>query len=146
MSTQQIDTAITAIAAVTASVSGVDAAPAFAIFNVRENVFALHYVMAGSLEVVTTSSLMDLALIACDVITPFVDVLNTDLQGILQTAQAVRLAYISETATGGSFFSGTIDACARVRIEFLPNYVYGNTQYIGYRVLLEDVKLMYDLV
>jgi hypothetical protein len=145
MTTQQLDTAITAIAAVTASVTGIDAAPAFAIYNVRENIFALHYPVTSSIEVVTTGSFMELAMIACDILTPFVDVMNTDTQAILQIAQAVRLAYISETVTGGDFFSNTINACPRVSLTFMPNYIYGNMQYIGYRVMLEEAKLIYDL-
>lgn len=145
MTTQTLDAALTAIAAVTASVSGVNAAPAFAVFNVRENVFALHYAMTSSMEVVATGSFMELALIACDVLTPFADAVNTDLQEILQIAVAIRLAWMSETVSGGDMFSNTINACALTRIEFLPNYIYGNVQYIGYRVMMEDTKLIYDL-
>lgn len=145
MTTQQIDTAITAIAAVTAAVSGVDTAPAFAVFNVRENVFALHYVMDSSMEVVTTDSFMELALIHCDILTPFVDAANSDLQEILQIAQAARLAFMRETVSGGDFFSNTINALGRTRIQFVPYYPYGNILHIGYRVILEDVKLIYDV-
>lgn len=145
MSTQEIDTAITAIAAVTASVSGVDVAPDFEIFNVRENVFALHYVATSSMEVVTTSSFMELANIHCDVLTPFIDALNSDLQEILQVAKSIRLAWMRETVSGGTYFNNTVNAVARTRLEFVPNYPYGNIQHIGYRVILEETKLIYDL-
>jgi len=145
MTAHEIDTAITAIAAVTASVSGVDAAPAFAIFNVRENIFALHYVMTSQSEIAPIGTMRDLAVIACDIITPFVDVLSTDLQEILQIAKAVKLAFVREASSGGDMFSNTISTFGICRMEFLPNYIYGNTQYIGYRIMLEDVKLEYDL-
>ena len=145
MTTQEIDTAITAIAAVTASVTGVNAAPGFAIFNVRENVFALHYLMASDTEISEIGTMQDLALITCDLLTPFVDVLNTDLQGILQIAKAIKLAYIREATSGGDFFGNTIDTFGHCRVEFLPSYLYGNTVFIGYRIMLEDVKLKYDL-
>lgn len=145
MTAQTIDAAVAAIAAVTASVSGVDAAPAFAVFNVRENVFALHYVMTSDCEISEVGTMQDLAMIACDVITPFVDILNTDLQSILQIAQAIKLAYITQLTIVSGFFGGTIDTFGHCRLEFLSNYPYGGIQYIGYRVMLEDVKLKFDL-
>lgn len=144
MTTQPIDSAITAIAAVTASVSGVEASPAFAVFNVRGNVIALHYLANGTLEIMTTSSLMGLVNIHCDVLVPFVDGVNSGLQETLQIAQAVWLAWMSELVQG-TFFNNAINTAARANIEFVPNYPYGNVQHIGYRVILEEVKLIYDL-
>lgn len=145
MTTQEIDVTVSAIAAVTASVSGVNAAPAFAIFNVRENVFALHYVMTSDCEISEIGTMQDLATIACDILTPFVDVLNTDLQGILQIAKAVKLAFIREATSGGDMFGGTIDTFGHCRMEFLPSYLYGNVLFIGYRVMIENAKLKFDL-
>lgn len=145
MTAQTLTGAVTAVAAVTASVSGVDAAPAFAIFNVRENVFALHYVMTSIIDISETGTKQHLALIACDLITPFVDVINDDLETILGLTDDISTAFVREASVGGDMFSGTLDTFSNCRIEFLPNYIYGNVQYIGYRIILEDVKLKLDL-
>jgi hypothetical protein len=147
---QEIDLATSAIATVAASVSGVDAAPAFSIFNVRDNIIALVYPMTSETIISELGTMQDLAMIACDVLTPFVDALNTDYQGILVIAKNIKKAFVREVSnhsdgSAGTFFNNTISAVTTCRLEFLPYYVYGNTQYIGYRVSLEDVKLKYDL-
>ncbi len=145
MTAQAIDTAIIAIAAVAASATGVDAAPSSDLFNVNENTFALTYLMASASEISEIGTMQDLALIACDVLTPFEQVASLGLLPILRVAKNIKLAFIQEVTSGGDFFGNTISAVSFCRVEFLPNYIYGGIQFIGYRVILEDVKLKYDL-
>lgn len=147
---QEIDTAVEEIAAVAATATGVDAAPAFAIFNVKDNVIALVYPMNADVDVSELGTMQDLANITCDVLTPFVDVLNTDLRSILVAAKNIKKAFVKETiiradGSRGGFFNNSVSAVSFCRMEFIPFYQYGNTVYIGYRVILETVKLKYDL-
>lgn len=144
MTAQTLVGAVTAIAAVVDGVSGVAAAPAIPEENINERIFALTYVMASVVEISETGTKQHLALIAIDVVTPLVN-LKADLTILLPLADAVSTALITETTPAGDMFSGTIDTFANLRIEFLPGYVYGNTSMIGYRILLEDVKLKLNL-
>lgn len=145
MTAQTIDAALTAIAAVAATASGVDTAPAFDIFNIKGNIFALTYLMTSDTEISEIGTMQDLATIACDVLAPFVDVMQVGLYDILIVTQNIKLAFIREATTGGDMFSNTITAYSHCRIEFVPSYIYGGIQYIGYRVIVEEAKLKYDL-
>jgi hypothetical protein len=145
MTAQTLTGAIEAVAKVVAEVSGVDSSPAYPQFNISDRIFALNYVMTSEVEISETGTKMHLALIASDLVTPIVDVVNNDLEEILELVDDISTALITEATTGGDMFSGAIDTFSFLRIEFLPNYIYANTQYIGYRIMLEDVKLKLDL-
>ena len=144
--TQSIDGALEAIAGVVASVSGVGASPAFLEFNINEKVFANNYIMTGSAEISETGTKQWLLTIASDLITPLVNVANEDIQFILQLTESISTALITETTSGGDMFGGAIDTFNILRLEFLPgNYFYNGVPHIGYRLMLEDVKLKINL-
>ena len=145
MTAQTLTGAVTAVAGVVAGVSGVNASPAYPQFNISERIFALNYVMTSVVEISETGTKQHLAMIASDLITPLTDAANEDIEVILGLIDSISTALITETTSGGDMFSGAMDTFTNLRIEFLPNYVYQNIQYIGYRVMLEDVKLKLDL-
>lgn len=147
---QEIDAAITAVATVAASVSGVQNAPDFELFNVNDKVFVLTYVMESSTEISETGTSMELAQIFSDVLVPFEQVMSIGLGSVLAIAKNIKKAYVYELiqhadGSRGTFFGGTIDAAEYVRLTFLPNYPYQDIQHIGYRVMIENAKLKYDL-
>jgi hypothetical protein len=142
---QTLTGAVTAVAAVVAGVSGVDSSPAFPKFNINERVFALNYVMVSVVEISETGTKQHLATIASDLLTPLLGAEDADLQTILGIVDAASTALIQEASTGGDMFSGAIDTYSNCRIEFLPTYVWNNAAYIGYRIMLENVKLKLDL-
>ncbi len=145
MTAQTLTGAVTAVAAVVAGVSGVGASPAYFKFNINERIFALNYVMASTVEISETGTKQHLAMIASDLITPLVDVVNEDISTILALIDSISTALITEATTGGDMFSNALDTYTNLRIEFLPYYLYNNIPHIGYRVMLEDVKLKLDL-
>ena len=145
MTAQTLKGAVTAVAGVVVTVSGVDSSPAFPIFNISDRIFALNYVMTSDVEISETGTKQHLAVIASDLITPLVDVVNDDLETILGLVDSITTALITEATPAGDMFSGALDTFSNLRVEFLPNYIYNNTQYIGYRVMLENVKLKLDL-
>ena len=145
MTAQTLKGAVTAVAAVVAGVSGVDASPAYPQFNISDRIFALNYIMTSVIEISETGTKQHLAMIACDLITPLTDAANEDIEVVLGLIDSISTALITEATSGGDMFSGALDTFTNLRIEFLPNYIYQNVQYIGYRIMLEDVKLKLDL-
>lgn len=144
MTAQTFNGAVTAIAAVVDGVTGINVAPAYPQENINERVFALTYLMTSLTEISETGTKQHLALISIDLLTPLLN-LKEDLMVLLPLADSVSTALITEATTGGDMFSGTIDTFTNLRIEFLPSYTYANVQMIGYRIMLEDVKLKLDL-
>lgn len=139
--TQQIDTACTAIAAVVAGVSGIGAAPSTPEDNINERVFALTYPMTGMLDIGPIGTRGELWNIAVDLLTPHSNT-SQNLTALIPILVLVTTALNNETVSGGDFFGGAIDTFGNLRVEFLPFYVYSGVDCIGYRVTLEDVKLM----
>ena len=144
MTAQHLDTALSAVASVVAGVSGVGASPSYAQFNINERVFSLNYVMTSVVTLSEIGTKQHIAAIACDIITPIVGMTN-ELDTILGIADDVSTAFAQEASTGGDMFSGALDTCVNVRVEFLPFYPYNNIPHMGYRVMLEDAKLKLDL-
>lgn len=144
MTAQTLVGAVTAIAAVVDGVSGVASAPAIPEENINERVFALTYVMTSAVEISETGTKQHLAMIAIDLLTPLVN-MKAALTTLLPLSDSVSTALITEATPAGDMFSGTLDTFSFLRIEFLPSYVYGNVPMIGYRIIMEDVKLKLDL-
>jgi hypothetical protein len=145
MTAQTLQGAVTAVASVVASVTGVNSSTAYPQFNISDRIFALNYVMSSVVEISETGTKQHLATISSDLLTPFVDVLNEDIETILGLVDSISTALITEATSGGDMFSAAIDTYSNLRIEFLPAYFYAGIQHIGYRIMLEDVKLKLDL-
>lgn len=144
MTAQTLKGALSAVAAVIGKVSGVDVSESTQLFNINDTVIALNYVMNSSVEISETGTKQHLALIASDIVTPFVS-MTDELDMILGLVDDISTALIREASTDGSMFSNTISTYSFLRIEFLPAYTYNNIPHIGYRLMLEDVKLKFDL-
>lgn len=146
MTAQHLDTALSAVASIVASVSGVNSSPSFALFNINERIFALNYVMVSVAEIGALGTKEHHATIASDIITPLIGMTN-EIDAILGIVDDVSTALISEMSSAGTGngFSGALTTFVNLRVEFLPGYLYNNIPHIGYRVMLEDTTLKLDL-
>lgn len=144
MTAQTLQDALSASAAVVAGVSGVNSSPSYAQFNINERIISLNYVMTSDVEISEIGTKQHLATIAHDLLTPLVGMTN-ELDTMLGIADGVTTAFVQEASSGGDMFSNAMMTFSNCRIEFLPFYPYNNIPHIGYRVMLEGVKLKLDL-
>lgn len=142
--TQDYTTAVTEVAEVIAAVSGILAAPATPESNINERVFALTYLMTATTEISETGTMMHLANIAVDVLTPLTN-LSQNITALLPIIDLVDTALLTEITNTSRFFDGSIDTFENLRVEFLPFYPYSGVDCIGYRFTLENVKQKINL-
>ena len=133
--------AVTAIASVVGGVSGISSAPTYPFETMNESPFAVTYPMNGGIDIGPVGSKKQLVNIAIDVLTVRRD-LATDLAVLEPFLDTVPAALLAEMGTSGDIFSGTIDTFSGLRFEFLPDMNYGGVQMIGYRFIMENVKLL----
>jgi hypothetical protein len=139
-----IATALTAISAVVAGVSGIKRAPDNPMENINEYPFALTYVMDGTLNIGPVGTKKSLLNIAIDLLTPRRDI-SLDMAILTPYLDSIPTALVSEISYSGDIFSGTINTFGSLRLEFLPFYDYAGAQMIGYRFIMENVKLLVNL-
>lgn len=142
--TQNFTTAVAEVAEVIATVSGVTAAPANPSENIGRGVFALTYLMTSSTEISETGTMMHLATIASDILTPRTD-LDRDLARLLPIVDLIDTALLTEITTVSAFFDNSIDTFKTLRWEFIPVYPYSGIECVCYRVMLEEVKQKINL-
>lgn len=139
-----ITTALAAIAGVVAGVSGIKTAPANPRESINEYPFAVTYVMDGVLNVGPIGTKKSLLNIAIDLLTVRRDI-EIDMAVLTPFLDTVPAALVGEVSIGGDVFSGTINTFENLRLEFLPLYDYGGVPMIGYRFIMENVKLLVSL-
>jgi hypothetical protein len=138
--TQNIATAVSEVAEVVASVTGVNAAPSTPQENINERVFALTYLMSNFVEISETGTKQNLANIAVDLLTPNSPSLEAAISTLLPLVDSVSTALITEVTDVTKFFDGSIDTFEDLRVEFIPFYPYSGVDCIAYRFTLENVK------
>lgn len=144
MTAQTLRGALSAVASVVANVSGVDSSESYAQFNINERIFSLNYVMTSVAEISEIGTKQHLATISCDLLTPLIG-MTDEIDTMLGIADSASTALIQETSSGGDMFSGAIDTFSNCRVDFIPFFPYNNIPHIGYRIMLEGVKLKLDL-
>jgi len=136
--------AIAAIAAVVDSVSGITLAPTYPRETMNETPFAVTYVTNGEIDAGPIGTRKSLTNIAIDVLIIRRDI-ALDMETLTPFIDSVPAALLTEISTGGDIFSGTIDTFESISIEFLPQIDYGGVQMIGYRFLMNNVKILVSL-
>ena len=139
-----VATAVAAIAAVVDGVSGVTLAPTYPRETMNESPFAVTYVITGEIDIGPIGTRKSLLSIAIDLLIPRRDI-ALDMETLLPFIDSIPNALLSEVSTGGDVFSGTISTFEFLSIEFIPQADYGGAQYIGYRFLMNNVKLLISL-
>jgi len=139
-----VATAVAAIAAVVDGVSGVTLAPTYPRETMNESPFAVTYVITGEIDIGPIGTRKSLLSIAIDLLIPRRDI-ALDMETLLPFVDSIPNALLSEVSTGGDVFSGTISTFEFLSIEFIPQADYGGAQHIGYRFLMNNVKLLISL-
>jgi len=139
-----VATAVAAIAAVVDGVSGVTLAPTYPRETMNESPFAVTYVITGEIDIGPIGTRKSLLNIAIDLLIPRRDI-ALDMETLTPFLDTVPAALLGELSTGGDIFSGTINTFDFLSIEFIPDVVYGGVQHIGYRFLMNNVKLLINL-
>jgi hypothetical protein len=140
--THNITNAIPEIAEVIVAVTGINAPQGVPRENVSEFPMAMVYIFDGIVSSPSYGTMMDLDNIAIDILTPRRDIAE-DLPVLHAILDACKKALWSEIAldTGGRFDS-SIDTFQDIAISFLPDYVYAGVEMIGYRLVMQQVKLL----
>jgi hypothetical protein len=144
--TQDLETAIPAIATVVVSVSGVNAPSAIPSDNASEYPFAMVYLLEGEVGNDIEGQIVDLHNIAIDLLVPREWDLTESLPVLHPILDDLKVALFTEVTTaGGGHFDNTVDTFATLRILFLPEYQYAGIEMIGYRLVMEGVKMVTTL-
>ena len=140
--TQNLENAIVEIAEIVAGVSGINAPQATPRENASEFPFAMVYLMEGEVGSQSEGWIVDLHNIAIDILVPREWDLADSLPLLHPILDALKVALFQEVAkTGGGAFDNSIDTFSNLRMMFLPEYNYSGIDMIGYRVVMEQVKL-----
>jgi len=142
--TQPVDNAIAKIAAIVAGVSGIRQAPTYPTETQSVDPFAITYVYNGTVNAGVIGSKKMLLSIAVDLYIPRLD-LARDMATLTPFLDLITNALLGQVSGSGGLFSGSITTFERLDIEFLPNMTYGAVTMIGYRFLMNNVKLLLAL-
>ena len=141
--TQTITNAIVEIAEVVAGTTGIKAPQANPRENASEYPFAMVYLLEGDVGSESEGWIVDLHNFAIDILVPREWDLAVSLPLFHPILDTLKVVLFQEVAkTGGGAFNGSIDTFSSLRIMFLPEYNYAGIDMIGYRVMMEQVKLV----
>ena len=107
---------------------------------------ALVYLMEGEANCESEGWTTELHSIAIDLLVPRERGIESAFETLHPILDNLKVALWSEVAKdGGGAFNGSIDTFSILRFMFLPEYIYGNTEMIGYRLIMEQVKILTTL-
>ena len=139
--TQSLEDCIPQIAAVVVAVSGVKGL-GLPRENSSEYPFAMTYIFDGEIGGDIEGQSVGLYNIAIDLLAPFERGLANILPTLHPILDDLQNDLLAEVKSGGGQFSNTVDTFSNLRLFFLPDYPYGAIQLIGYRVIMEGVKIL----
>jgi hypothetical protein len=146
MAPKPFEKAISEIAYVVSNVPGIKQAPAQPSETQNEYPFAAIYLATGTLGLGPTGTHKSLYNIAIDVLTNRMDLPNdlSILHPFIDLITSALDAEVSNSEDGlpGGCFNGTISTFESVSISFLPKVDYAGVQMIGYRFLMNNVKIL----
>lgn len=144
--TQNITNAIAEIAEVVAAVSGINAPQATPRENTSEYPFAMVYLGDGESGSESQGWAIGLHNIAIDLLVPREWDLNDSLPLLHPILDSLNVGLWSEVAKDGAgFFNGSVDTFGNLRFLFMPEYPYAAVEMIGYRLVMEQVKIVTTL-
>ena len=141
--TASIVTAITEIVGVLRAVSGLKNVPINPPEQMNYDTYAVVYPEQGSVDVAPIGTRESLHNIAIDVLTTRTD-LARDMARIIPFLDLIPTALLSEMTDSGDIFSNSIETFGKLTYSFISTD-YGGTPVIGYRFVMEDVKIQVDL-
>lgn len=139
----ELKTVMAGIATVIGTQTGIRVATSTPNETPPSDPFAIIFEMEGTAEVAPIGTRMTLDSIAVDVLKRRTD-LPRDIAAINTYLDSIPRAMLAEVGDGGGKFGvpTIFSTFARVRKIFLPDVMYGAVQYIGYRFLMEGVKVL----
>jgi hypothetical protein len=140
----EIASAMSAIAAVVGSTAGIRFATSQPKETQNVDPFAYVFMASGRFDVGPIGTRKSLTNIAIDVLKVRKD-LPRDLATINPFLDSITLALLTEVSDTGDKFSNTISTFKQITLTLLPNVDYAGVQMIGYRFLMEDVKILVNL-
>jgi len=136
-----VNTALAAIVAVVADISGIRRVPSKPTETANVYPFAVAYVMDGQLVNGAIGSRKHLVNIAIELLTARKD-LARDMALISPYIDTISSALLAEVSDSGDRFGNTISAFEGINYELLPEVNYAGVQMIGYRFTLTNVKIL----
>jgi len=137
------ETALSKIAYVVSNVAGIMQAPDRPPETINTYPFAAIYLASGVLGAGPTATRKSLYNIAIDVLTNRMD-LARDLEILNSFVDTIPEALIAEVSGNGQRFDNSISTFGEISIQFIPQVDYAGTQMIGYRFIMNNVKILSD--
>lgn len=142
--TQTAVDAVESIAAKIATVNGLSATPAYPPESMGETTFAIVFVLEGRMDSANAGASETFLNIAVDVLTVRND-LAEDMARLVPFLNSVPTALLEEVRDAGNRFEDVIETFSGLVFEYLPSVDYGGVQMVGYRFVLQNVKLLVNL-
>lgn len=144
MTLQPIENAITQIAAVVATVTGITAAPTYPPEKIAsaQTPFAITFLASAKLDNGPVGTRRNIFAVAIDVLIP-IRRLNDDLSILTPLHDLIQAALQAQVSGTGARFAGSINAWdGGLMISYLPNIDYAGVPMRGYRYLMEGIKIL----
>jgi len=132
--------AVTQIAATVDAITGVTAA-AYPPEGTNRPLTALVYPQTGGMAIASDGNRHSLWDINIDLLRTRNNMAD-DMRTLVGVLDPIKNALAAEVSTGGDQFSNTLETFLALRVEFIPDYVYQNVQYICYRFTMVSVKFI----
>jgi len=139
---QDLTTCIPAIATVVAAADSIKGTQSLPNDIQGEYPFAMVYLLDGEAGNDITQGLIDLVNIAIDILAPTEWSLGTLFPLFNAALDELKVDLVAEVVGSGGHFSNSIDTFAQLRFYFIPEYPFGNIPMLGYRIVMEQVKLV----
>jgi hypothetical protein len=139
--TQPFEDALTQIALVISNVNGIKKAPAQPTETFNEFPFAAIYLTTGTLSVGAIGTRKSLYNIAIDVLKNRIS-LPDDLALLNPFLDTIPEALLAEVSGDGNRFEQTISTFSEITMQFIPFTKYAEVEMIGYRFIMNNVKIL----
>jgi hypothetical protein len=137
-------TAIAAVAAVIDGITGIEDAPTYPPETTGLTIFAVTYLTRSEVNIGPVGTRKQLANISIDLLKVRSDI-ALDLEVLLPYTDSIPNALLTEMSYSGDRFSNSMETFEKLTTEFMPLYVYGSVQMVGYRFTMENCKLLVAL-
>lgn len=131
----------TQIMAVVANISGIKQAPTNPGETMNDYPFAVGYLANGNLGAGAVGTRKSLYNIVIDLLTRRIN-LPDDLALLDPFIDAIPAALIAKVSGDGNRFESTISTFDEITIHFIPMVKYAEVECIGYRFVLNNVKIL----
>jgi len=137
----EIKDMMAAVATVVDSVSGIRTATSEPKEKPQEDTFAVVFMFSAKIDLAPQGSRKSLSSIAIDILRVRRD-LPRDLATLNPLLDSIPLALCAEVTDTGDKFGGTISTFKDIDVQLLPAVDYGGALHIGYRFLMNGVKIL----